>query len=821
MRKSNESSLPLLDPGEDTAASVGLFLKKKSEWFTELASGETDALEICRLHSLSIDRALSELFNSAASRGNSQGRVSMLALGGYGRREMGLHCDIDVLFLHDEASRSRMPMITDAILYPFWNNAVEVGGATRTAADCREIIEKDIRAFAALTESRHICGDLSLSSEVAHIVDSRLADSKFRRHFIETKHSEMQRRLARYGDSIYLLEPNVKEGEGGLRDLQSLIWIARAAFRAEAEEALEKALPGEKTRGTVREAAAFLWRVRHALHIIEGKRSDRLTDSLQPEVAEMLGFTDSAESSSSEKLMSFYYRHAIGMHVQCERAIERIRRNASPPGRAARLFYRRRIGAGFVRTEHNTISVRKGKFPGDPAGQLSIFAEAKRRRLALDPETKEMLITRKSPVGEADLTSTRAGRIWRDILSSLSGLGNTLAEMMECGILDEWFPEMRVMMHRVQHDGYHSYTAGVHSIRAASELEMLSSRGARSSFPVAAKAVKLVSRPAVLSAATLFHDIGKGSGRDHSTSGAETALAIALRLGFAKRDADDISFLVRSHLLMSMLAFRRDVRDPGLIERFAQSIRSAEMLACLYLLTVADLRAVGPHIWSDWKGGLLAELYGRTASHLAASKGAVRATTEAQRRREEAKLIASVKRSLGRDISREQVQRFISTLPERYLYSTDPETIAAHLVMARDIAAHPAATAQRPVPDRGCTELSVVTPDMPGLFAHIAGVLSANGANIIDARLYTSSEGIAIDVFWMTDAAGKPITDPEQWARIREEMAEAIVGKRKMEEIVGHRFKRRLLSWSHRYRPPEIVIDNDVSATDTIVEVSA
>ena len=807
--------------GQDAPAAMSFFLKRKREWFAEAVAHGDDSVELCRTHSDMIDGAVRALFAEAKKRHSPAGRFAVLALGGYGRREMGLYCDIDLLFLHDEEARSNLQEITDGILYPFWDSAVEVGGATRTPADCREIIAKEIRAFTALTEARLVCGDRALFDEVADVVRRRLGDPKLKRHFIDTKHREMQERLSRFGDSIYLLQPNVKEGEGGLRDLHTLIWIARAAYGCEGEEALVRALPALESRRIVEESGRFLWRVRHALHIIDGKRADRLSDSVQPAVAKMLGFEDRDNSSAAEGLMSAYYRHAIGLHVQCERAIERIRREAAPPGRAARLFRRRRIGRDFVRTEHRTLSLRDGRFPVDAPGQLAVFAEAKRRGLALDPETKELLITRSAPVDDFARRSPRAGELWRMMLSSFSGLDTTLAEMMECGLLSAWFPEMEPMLHRVQHDGYHSYTAGVHSIRAVGELSAISGRAARRLFPTAAKAMRLVERPAVLAAATLFHDVGKGSGRDHAAAGAELAHDIAVRLGFSERDAGDIAFLVRSHLLMSMLAFRRDVRDPGLVERFAQSIRSTEMLAALYLLTVADLRAVGPHIWSEWKGGLLAELYGRTAAHFASLKECGGPRSAAARQKEESRHIASVRRSLGRDVSVDAVKKFLATLPERYLFSTSPETIAAHFVMARDVAAHPVATAQRPVPDRGCTELSVVTPDSPGLFARIAGVLSANGANIIDAQLYTSADGVAIDVFWMTDAAGGPLSDHEQWARIREEMAAAIIAGGGIEAIVGHRFKRRLLSWGHRHRPPEVLVDNDVSATDTIVEVSA
>jgi [protein-PII] uridylyltransferase len=285
-------------------------------------------------------------------------------------------------------------------------------------------------------------------------------------------------------------------------------------------------------------------------------------------------------------------------------------------------------------------------------------------------------------------------------------------------------------------------------------------------------------------------------------------------MGFSQRDTADIVFLVRSHLLMSVLAFRRDVRDPGLVERFAQVLRSHEMLAMLYLLTFADLRAVGPHVWSEWKGGLLDELYHRARFCL--DKGGM---THARRQREMIRCIRAVGRAVGRDLGVPEVEEFVTSLPERYLLSMAPEAIAAHAMMTHRLEGVPVSTFWRQVPKRGCTEISVVTRDTPGLFAKISGVLTANGANVIDAQLYTSTLGVAIDVFWVTDPLHHPLDAPEVLARIREEMEVAIKGKVDVNRMVEGRFKRRLLSWNQR--PPLVTLDNDVSAMETVVEVQA
>lgn len=800
----------------EPVAALRQFVRERHEWFSAALDGGADALEICRLHAESIDGVIRVLFERVERRHPPGSRSAVLALGGYGRRELGLYCDIDLLFLHEPATEEYLRDVTDGLLYPFWDNALEVGGATRTLADCRAIIGRDVRAFTAMTEAHLVCGDPGLFEALSQIVQEAFATAGARRRYVEMKIAERGARLARFGDAIYLLQPNVKEGEGGLRDVQALLWMARAAYGPDAEAAMARAVPWPAALRRLQEAHGFLWRVRHALHLIEGKRSDRLSEGLQAAVARRLGFEDAEGMSDAERLMSAYFRHAATLSLECGRAIERVRRDVRPMPSLERWFKRRRLAKGAIRTEHGQVALDPGAPPPDPIRQLQLFALAKRHRLPLDAEAKEAIAQAAGCIDGRARSSAEAGLLWRGLLSDLRHLDRTLSEMQECGLLVRWFPEMGPMIDRVQHDGLHFYTAGLHSLRAVAELSALAGRSGRRRFPAAAAALRQVARPAVLSAATLLHDVGKGRGQDHAIAGAEIARAIVRRLGFPGRDAEDIAFLVRSHLLMAFLAFRRDVRDEAQVDRFAQSLGSAEMLAMLFCLTFADLRAIGPHVWSDWKGGLLAELYARTADRLA--PGGQGAGLEQRR---DAERIRAVRRCLGRDGGEEEVMAFLVALPERYLSSTAPETIAAHLMLARQLASCAVATAQRPVPQRGCTELSVVTRDAPGLFAKIAGVLSANGANIIDAQLFTSAEGIAIDICWLTDAAGAPLADPGQWRRIREEMAAAITGATPIDQIVGDRFKRRLLSWGQRLRPPAVVVDNDVSAEETVVEVNA
>lgn len=776
----------------DSNRAVREFSEARRAWFEDALCHQADPLLICKVHSERIGDLIGCLYSTVPAHGAP---VAVLALGGLGRMEMGLCGDIDLLFLHNGASEELMRTVTDRLLYPFWNASIEAGGATRTLDDCRSVIETDVRALTAMTEARFICGDQAIADDLRGLIRGEFSSAKFRRQYIETKIRERRERLKKFGDSIYLLEPNVKEGEGGLRDYHTVLWINYAANLGDAAHSAIS----EKTIDAVR----FLWMVRHALHLIEGKRVDRLSDAIQARVAMVLGFADEEKVTAAEALMSMYYKHAAAIRMNCERVVERALRAARPKKRAAKFLLSMRVGASFLKTEHGTLNIIKSRFGGGPLETLEFFAKAKKLGLTLDYEAKEFVLEKAAHVDEAMRENPAAANLWRGIFSSPRGLEKLLSEMHECGALLEWFPEMRPMFHLVKHDGFHFYTAGVHSIRAAGEISRM-------------KIPKIIKRPLVLVVATLFHDLGKGRGGGHAIAGAKLAEQIMKRIGMNERDIEDVSFLIRSHLLMSRLAFRRDVQDPSLIERFSETIRSPEILAMLYLLTTADLKAVGPMILSDWKAGLLAELYQRTLISIEAP-GAFRD----RHGRGLEKKTANIEKYLSADVSGAELASFLSKLPDRYLFSTDDETIAVHVLLSREIERTPVATANRPIRDRSCTEFSVVTKDTPGLFARIAGVLTANGINIIGASVYTNTLGLAIDVFLITDAVGRPLEDADQWKRIREELATVITNSDEIERIVSQRFKRRFLSWTQRRRPTEIVIDNDVSATESVVEVHA
>jgi len=801
---------------DDPTQAVREVVSSRADWFKGAIESACDSMAICRGYSDVIDDAIRTLFRISDMRmARGEGpRSAVLALGGYGRREMGLATDIDLLFLIEEESE-KTRAITDAILYPFWDGGVQVGGATRTLMDCSSIMEHDARALTAMMDARLIAGEGELLESLRKLIAHHFSAHSSRQKFIEEKIREHSARLDRYGGSIYMLQPNLKEGEGGLREIHTLRWVASALEHgADPSRAMRSFVEDENLRRELDASHRFLWAVRHALHTIDPSSNDRISAALQGDIARRLGYGATKETTPAEAFMSDFYMRAERVHLICGRGVEMVRRQVRPASRTRKFFGRRRIPGGILRTEFGTLTLKR---PGctDALTELNLFATSRRSGLPIDPITKGMLGMAGS-CELADIGSFEATRSLKDIFSKFKNLEVTLLDMHECGALVRWFPEMAPMFHMVQHDGFHYYTAGIHSIRAVGEIESLLDRSARKTMPIQRRAFARVKRPQVLALATLFHDVGKGRGGDHSERGADLVASIARRMGLKESDVRDAEFLVRSHLLMSTLAFRRDIRDPDLIERFAQSVGSTEVLAMLYLLTYADIRAIGKGVWSEWKGALLGELYSKTHDFMTAG-----GVTPERKRRDRERVVSSVLKLVGTDVSRGYVRDYLEKLPERYVHSVPADSIAAHILLARDIEANPMATFVRELPELGYTELSIVTRDSPGLFAKIAGVLASHGANVVDAQIYTSSDGVAIDVIWVTDAAHGMMSDPVAWSKIRADLAQVLPAKGDVGRIVGGRFKRRLLDKGPIQRPTEISIENDVSALHTVVEIKA
>lgn len=778
-------------------------IESKREWFVSEVNASPSHRDLIAAHTSILDRILIALYSRGSI--SADGRVSIVALGGYGRMEVGLFSDMDLMILHSGVSPDRIKAITDEIFYPLWDSKFEIGGATRSIGDCRSLIKDDVKILTALLDARVVAGESSLVDELKSVIASHFSTKKNRSCFIEAKLSEREDRLRRVGNSICQLEPNIKEGRGGLRDYHTMHW-AEMVHRFAYDE-------GFTIQPQPLDSFDFLLRVRHSLHSIMMRRTDLLSDSCQDDVARSMGISEIDGVSSAERLMSEYYRHACKIAAASEISIDRIQQRYRRRNKFIFKILKRPIDKRAMRvTSRGMITLRDGALDRDPSLALRLLAESRRLKLPIDPMGIEAITKMQFP----DSVQDCEWELFRKLLTKPAELENILQDMNGANLLKRYLPELHRIYFLVQHDGMHAYTVGIHSIKAAGELGRmiegaLSDKGDRFTQPF-----KLVDRLPVLVLATLLHDIGKGRGVDHASTGAELAYKIAKRIGFSDKDSADAAFLVRSHLLFAEISFKRDLHDDLFIEKFSQSMRSAELLAMLYLLTCADLKAVSPHIWSDWKGSLLEELYKRTITFIC----------DCEEVNSRAELILSSKlskiaRSLGADCSMDELNLFRSSLPERYLRTLTPETIAAHYIMMQELPDEGLSTVIRHDTASGYTELSIITRDRPGLFAIIAGVLSANGANILGAELFTSDSGFAIDVIWLSDSDGGIFEDSNKLNRLRDELKGAIVGGLDHGELFRGRLKSGMIDRSQRKLPASVEIENGVSAIETVIEISA
>jgi len=800
----------------DPKSGVKLILAEGRHWFLTAHELKCDALEINRGRTRLIDGLIGSLFSIAemkfASRFSDGRRAAILAQGGYGRREMGLFSDIDLLFLYEGGEDEYIREVTDAILYPLWDNGVDVSGATRTLADCQTVGESDLRTKTAMLDARLVAGDEIEASRFFDFIRRQFADKERLRQFIHAKIAEHENRLKRYGDSVYLLEPNVKEGEGGLRDYHTLLWIAKASFPQEdGAFVLSRTGLSEKGINELMQGVAFLWRIRHALHLLEEK-NDRLGFAQQESIAGALGFSEGPLSGVAEQFMQVYYRHASMIHLQCQRAIEQVIDTVLPSSWFVRFLTRSRLADGVYQVGDKLFASAERIAQG-ASSILNIFAIAHRRNITLDAKTKELIMRHTDAMASDAPQDETTNRLWTKMLSRPVFLNRVLNDMHECRCLTHWFPEMGPLVHQIQHDGYHFYTTDEHVLHAVRELGNLMTKAGHNAFPTPAKALKSVKRIHVLTLSTLLHDVGKGRGKGHAEIGATLGGIIAGRLGFSREDQETVSFLIHSHLLIPTLSYRRDTKDPSLIERLAQTVETPEKLAMLYLLAFADVRSMGPHIWSEWKGGLLAELYLNTLLYMRGGKEI------SSRQRMISNKLEAVLKLMGDIVTRGELSVFFASMPDRYLMHLTPEAIASHLTMAGKLSGHAIVNDVRQISEKGFSELAVVTRDAPGLFAKIAGALSLNGVNIIDAQLYTLPNGTVLDLLWVTDIAGHPISDEARWRVITRQLEQAIADNLDVHGMIKRQSKKRLLTPKRAPQDTSIEIDNDVAPRETVVDV--
>ncbi len=775
-------------------------------------------------HSDLVDALVRRLFEMSEEHyfragGDEPSEFCVVAVGGYARREMSLHSDVDLLFLYRDTVTPYVKEVSERLQMWLWDAQVTVGGATRTITDTIRLARGDVSVCTSLLAPRFLAGSGILFHQFTRLVQTRLLDRP--EQFIADQIGATQQRHARYGESLYLLQPNVKEGAGGLRDYHASYW------------AMQAALPGARSRNdflhqgllTGREMAdydaalEFLWRVRNEMHLIAGRKHDQLSFDLQEQIADRLGYvTGAAEELPVERFMGDYYRHARNVLNCSSLAMEQCKARAAQKPRRRRVHYVEddlRIADGQLEIPHAR------QLRDDPLLLLRVFQVAQRHDVPLTRKARRLVRENLDLIDDAYRRSPAAADTFFQILRAERRVTRTLTVMNEVGLLARYLPEWDHIVCRWQHVMYHTYTVDVHSIFLVEELRRLFKGDYEKELPVLTEMVREQADLLPLILGCLMHDVGKGLGGDHSPKGAVRARACLERMGAAPELVDTVVFLVEEHLVMSHLAQRRDLSDPRLVFDFARTVGDRARLRLLYLLTVVDIRASSKKAWTSWKGGLLHELFERTSELLETGTADPNRAMDLIERRVERRVEGARVELRREGLSDAEIDTYFETLPRRYFTAHTPNQIARHARVvlsfeAKEVVAHGIREMRG-----GFTEVIVCARDVHGLFRDVAGVMTAHHVNILGAHVYTTRAGLALEIYRVATPAGDERARDVAWRDLLGSLERVLRGDESVDALLRRRGRSLGMQATLTHHPEVVEITNDESDFYTLVDVAA
>jgi len=743
-------------------------------------------------------------------------RLAIIAVGGYGRGELAPYSDIDLLFLLPYKRTPHTEQVVEYLLYLLWDLGLKIGQSTRSIDECLRQARSDLTIRTGLLEARYLWGEQALFNELRRRFDSDIVKGSAAQ-FVASKLAERDARHKRVGDSRYQLEPDIKEGKGGLRDLHTLFWIAKYIYRTDDVGKLVElgVLSAEESQRFDR-VQDFLWTVRCHIHYLAGRAEERLTFDLQTEIGRRMGYTDHAGSRGVERFMKHYFLVAkdIGDLTRIFCAILEADQKHKRRLSWVRWGNGRRSLGGFVVDGERLTIPSEDFFKNNPDGLLRLFHVAQQHELDIHPRALRAASLSLRLINQQLRDNSEANRLFLEILTSRKDPETALRRMNEAGVLGRFIPDFGRVVAQMQYDMYHVYTVDEHTLFAIGILHKIESGLLKEELPLATQLMPTIVSRRALYLAVLLHDIAKGRGGDHSEIGEQIALKLGPRLGLSAEETETVAWLVRWHLLMSGTAFKLDIGDRQTIGNFVERVQSPERLKLLLVLTVADIRAVGPKVWNGWKAALLRELYHQAVEVISgglSGEGRVSRAAAAQ----------AAARQLLPDFSEAEYATFVSRGYSYYWLSFDALTHARHARLMRETEASgaPLTVEKRVDTYRSVTEITLYTADHPGLFSRIAGALAVSGANIVDAKIITMSNGMALDTFWVQDSNGDPFDRRDKLAKLAVIFENVLSG-----DLKPHRELAHPPAFPSRTRvfmvTPRVLLDNKASGSHTVIEVN-
>ena len=784
-------------------------LKELRDHFVQECRTDVPGLLAARTYSSNVHEALNSAFSEDSV---PREGWALVAVGGFGRGELSFASDFDLLFLYKKRLPAFLPELVHDLVYGLWDGAFEVGHATASVSAVRDMVHNDFSILTNYLEARFVAGDAEFFDDWKRSF-VKLFGNPNRRRFLQNLFGYRQTRLQQYGESPYLLEPHVKDGVGGLRDLHTIRWAGIVYLH---DPSLEPVVKNEWLTETEKlwldQSYDFLWRVRLQLHQLTGRRQDRLLFPEQEQIAGRIGCMAGTEGSAVEAFMRLYYRYTSRVRRTTSFFLERLEESQK---RFRGFYLRRRIlpGPFLLEAKHLHFMdpewVRK-----DPSVLMRFFWQAARSKANFHHNAGKIIRENLGGFGERERRNPEVVKQFFDILLDPESSFSVLKTMLETGFLQAFIPEFSYVRYRVQNDVYHVYTVDEHLLRTVRELHLIETGKVNGQEPLksAGGLVKPEDRR-ILYLAAILHDIGKGRGKNHSLHGAMMAGEIAARIGLNERDKSLLCFLIEHHLILAETALKRDLMDEKPVAQCAVTIKDRERLLMLYMLTVADSLATGTQAWNTWKASLLRELFFKVDRLL------LRADLEpedlearsAETQREVLALLSDPAES-------ERLSEWMERLSFRYLLSQVPSEILKHYSMEKELAHNPVCFKAEPV-EGEMWQTTVITRDRPGLFALITGVLWTRGLNILSADIYTREPGVACDIL-RVERIPDPLHPDELWTKVESDLVRVLADSAYLDEILENRRKPSVLhAYSHPRKDDKVVIDEDASDFYTLIEV--